>query len=84
MLIHVGIDTVHLNGMGFAVLVESGQAVTKGTPLLELNLDYLRVNAASLSSPVVCTELKENERIRLLAQGPVRAGEPLFAIETCK
>ena len=84
MLIHVGIDTVHLNGMGFAALVKSGQAVTKGTPLLELNLDYLRANAASLSSPVVCTELKENERIRLLARGPVRAGEPLFAIETYK
>ncbi len=82
LLIHVGIDTVKLKGKGFDVLVAEGQKVKKGEPLMKLELDYLNSNALSMVSPVVCTELGEHERIRLLAQGKVRAGEPLFAIET--
>ena len=81
LLIHIGIDTVKLNGEGFEVLVENGQKVKKGTPLLRLNLEYLKQNAPSLVSPVVCTELDENQRIRLLKSGEIQAGEPLFAVD---
>ena len=82
LLIHVGIDTVKLNGEGFEALVESGQTVKKGDPMLKLDLEYLKTHAPSVTSPVLCTELEENQRIRLLADGPVKAGDPLFAIET--
>ena len=81
LLIHVGIDTVKLNGEGFEALVESGQTVKKGDPMLKLDLEYLKTHAPSVTSPVLCTELEENQRIRLLADGPVKAGDPLFAIE---
>ena len=81
VLIHVGIDTVKLNGEGFEALVESGQTVKKGDPMLKLDLEYLKTHAPSVTSPVLCTELEENQRIRLLADGPVKAGDPLFAIE---
>ena len=81
MLIHVGIDTVKLNGEGFEALVESGQTVKKGDPMLKLDLEYLKAHAPSLASPVLCTELEDNQRIRLLKEGPVKAGEPLFEIE---
>ena len=82
LLIHVGIDTVKLNGEGFEVLVENGQKVKKGQPMLKLDLDYLKANAPSLASPVLCTELEENQRIHLLKEGRVKAGEPLFEVET--
>ena len=82
LLIHVGIDTVKLNGEGFEVLVKDGQKVKKGQPLLKLDLDYLNANAPSLASPVLCTELEDNQRIRLLKKGQVKAGEPLFEVET--
>ena len=81
LLIHVGIDTVKLNGEGVEALVESGQEVKKGDPMLKLDLDYLSKNAPSIVSPVLCTELEDNQRIHLLNEGQVKAGEPLFEIE---
>ena len=81
LLIHVGIDTVKLNGEGFEALVESGQKVKKGDPMLKLDLEYLNANAPSMVSPILCTELEENQSIRLIADGAVKAGEPLFEIE---
>ena len=44
LLIHVGIDTVKLEGKGFEVFVENGQKVKKGDPMLKLDLDYLKEN----------------------------------------
>ena len=84
LLIHMGIDTVQLNGKGFKVFVETGQKVKKGDPLLELDLDYLKQNAPSLVSPVLCTELEDNQKIRLLKEGNIQAGEPLFAVDFCE
>lgn len=81
LLIHIGIDTVKLNGKGFEALVESGQKVKKGEPMLKLDLDYLKVNAPSIVSPILCSELEANQRIRLLKEGSINAGEALFAID---
>lgn len=81
LLIHMGIDTVALNGQGFEVFVENGQKVKKGEPMLKLDLDYLKANAPSLASPVLCTELEDNQKIRLLKEGKIEAGEALFAVD---
>ena len=81
LLIHVGIDTVKLDGKGFECFVENGQAVRKGDPMLKLELDYLRENAPSVASPVLCTELEDNQKIRLLNEGEIKAGDELFAID---
>ena len=77
----MGIDTVKLNGQGFRVFVENGQKVKKGEPLLELDLNYLKQHAPSLASPVLCTELEDNQKVRLVKSGDIKAGEPLFAID---
>ena len=82
MIIHVGIDTVKLEGKGFDVLVEAGQHVNKGDILMKLDLEYLKANAPSVTTPVICTELKENQKIRLLNEGEVKAGDPLYAVDT--
>ncbi len=82
MIIHVGIDTVKLEGKGFDVQVEAGQKVKKGDVLMKLDLDFLKENAPSVATPVICTELKDNQKIRLLKEGEIKAGEPLYAIDT--
>ena len=82
LLIHVGLDTVKLKGEGFEILQEMGSKVKKGTPILKLDLEYLEKNAPSLATPVLCTELEDNQKIRLLKTGEIKAGEPLFAIDT--
>ena len=84
LLIHVGIDTVKLNGKGFEIFVENGQKVKKGEPMMKLDLNYLKENAPSVVSPVLCTELEENQRVRLLKEGSIQAGEPLFAVDFCE
>lgn len=81
LLLHMGIDTVELGGNGFESLVEAGQKVKKGTPLLKMDLDYMKEHAPSIVSPVLCTELEDNQKIRLLKEGKIAAGEPLFAID---
>ena len=74
-------DTVKLNGEGFDVLVENGQKVKKGDPMLKLDLEYLKHHAPSIVTPVICTELEDNQQIRLLKEGKIQAGEPLYAID---
>ncbi len=81
MLLHVGIDTVQLEGKGFEILVNEGDKVKKGTPLMKVDLAYVKENAPSMATPVLCTELEDNQKVRLLANGAVKAGDPLFAID---
>ncbi len=81
LLLHIGIDTVKLDGRGFEALVENGQKVKKGEPMLKLDIDFIEKNAPSLISPILCTELESNQKIRLLAEGKIQAGEPLFAVD---
>ncbi|MGN0334931.1 MAG: glucose PTS transporter subunit IIA [Lachnospiraceae bacterium] len=81
MLLHMGIDTVNLDGHGFEILVKEGDFVKKGTPLMKIELQYVKEHAPSLASPILCTELADNQKIRLIAEGPVKVGEPLFAVD---
>lgn len=81
MLFHIGIDTVQLGGKGFEVFVENEQKVKKGDKLMSIDIEYLKENAPSICSPIVCTELEDNQKVRLLTAGKVKAGEPLFAVD---
>lgn len=81
LLIHVGIDTVKLDGKGFEVFVENGQKVKKGEPMMKLDLDYLKANAPSVMSPVICSEMEENQKVRLIKTGDIQAGDTLFAVD---
>jgi PTS system D-glucosamine-specific IIC component len=47
---------------------------------MELDLAFLNQQAPSMVSPILCTELEENQTIKMLAEGPIKAGEPLFEI----
>ncbi|WP_448902850.1 glucose PTS transporter subunit IIA [Eubacterium sp.] len=81
MIIHIGIDTVKLGGQGFSVSVKAGDKMKKGDTIMKLDLEYLKQNAPSVASPVICTELADNQKIRLVAEGKINAGEELFAID---
>ena len=56
----------------------------KGDVMLKLDLDYLKEHAPSIVSPVLCTELDANQKIRLLKEGNISAGEALFAVDICE
>lgn len=53
ILVHIGLDTVNLNGKGFDVLVSEGDKVSKGTPIVEMNL--LGMKGMDLTTPMIVT-----------------------------
>lgn len=64
ILIHVGLETVALNGEGFSVFVKEGQSVKAGDRLLGFDIDLLAQRARSLITPVVVTNLDAFEVVR--------------------
>ncbi|CAJ0998865.1 N-acetylglucosamine-specific PTS transporter subunit IIBC [Sodalis praecaptivus] len=75
VVVHIGIDTVALNGQGFTCLVEEGSKVTQGQPILELDLAYLNANARSMISPVVVSNMEEFGALTATANTTVVAGQ---------
>ncbi|EPR1090739.1 N-acetylglucosamine-specific PTS transporter subunit IIBC [Serratia marcescens] len=75
IVVHMGIDTVALEGQGFKRLVEEGAEVKAGQPILELDLDYLNANARSMISPVVVSNADDYVGLAALATGSVVAGQ---------
>ncbi|HLS09868.1 PTS glucose transporter subunit IIA, partial [Lentibacillus sp.] len=53
VLVHIGLETVSLNGEGFTPSVSTGDHVTAGQPLMAFDLEYVRENASSDVMPVV-------------------------------
>ncbi|UXH42654.1 glucose-specific PTS transporter subunit IIBC [Rossellomorea vietnamensis] len=75
VLIHVGIDTVKLEGKGFEALVKEGDQVEAGQPLLEVDLDYIKANAPSIMTPIVFTNLKEGQQVTIEKSGKVNRND---------
>lgn len=71
ILIHVGIDTVKLEGKGFEALVAQGDKVTSGQPLLKVDIEYVKNNASSIITPIVFTNLSEGESVKIEKAGNV-------------
>ena len=79
ILIHIGLETVKLNGKGFKARVKAGDQVRKGDELMTFDADYIATHAVSLISPILVTNM---DRVTLLRprSGSVRAGDLLMEI----
>ncbi len=84
LLIHVGIDTVNLNGKGFTAKVEEKQEVKRGQELLEIDLDYIRKNAKSDAVPMIFTALPEDMKVEILKNGNVTLDEDVVMVTNLK
>lgn len=80
ILLHVGIDTVELEGEGFVPQVEQGASVRRGDPLLELDLDRIARGAKSLVTPVVVVDAARFPVTLHAADRFIEAGEPFMEI----
>lgn len=74
ILIHVGIDTVQLNGEGFRLLVKEGDKVQAGTPLVEVDWDLVQSKGYDPSVIVLITGTEPAD-VQLLHSGAIAAGE---------
>ena len=75
LLIHIGMNTVSLNGQGFESLVESGQAIVKGQPLLTFNPQTIEQNQLSTASAVIVTNTSKYAGVSLQEEKSVTAAE---------
>ncbi|MGA4514488.1 beta-glucoside-specific PTS transporter subunit IIABC [Staphylococcus caledonicus] len=63
LLIHVGLDTVKLNGEGFELLVSENEKVTVGQPLLKFDAKYIKEQGYDIITPVLVTNSNEFEEV---------------------
>lgn len=78
ILIHVGLDTVKLEGKYFNALVETGQAVEVGTPLLEVDFEQVKAAGFDITTPIIVTNTADYQEVLALTDGQVEAGEVLI------
>ena len=73
ILIHVGMDTVEMQGKGFKALVKVGDKVKAGTPLLKVDLDAIRAAGHPTATAIIVTNGDDMGELKMLAEGDVLA-----------
>ncbi len=81
-LIHIGVDTVNLNGQGFETFVKDGDQVKKGDRLIGFDIKYIQENAKSDECIIVFTSLQEGEEIHLMKPGSAEKMDEVAQIIT--
>ena len=81
ILIHVGMDTVKLNGRHFTCHAESGQQVKKGQLLLEFDIEAIQKEGYDVTTPVIITNTDEFTDIGTATLGKINYGELLLKLK---
>ena len=80
ILIHIGLDTVKLNGEHFTALVKTGDAVEVGTPLVQVDLKAVRDAGYDLVTPVLITNSAEVLDVMENSREHVEAGDEILTV----
>lgn len=80
LLMHIGIDTVTLNGQGFVAHVKQGDKVKAGQPLMDVDLDFVKSKGLSTETPIIVTNPDATQSISCAKTGTARAGDKLMVV----
>ncbi len=80
LLIHIGLNTVQMNGKGFKAFVQQGDKITVGQKLIEFDMDLLQKEGYCLETPVVVTNTANYLDVLAENSKDVSCGEPLLHI----
>lgn len=81
ILIHVGLDTVKLNGKYFTIHVEESQEVRKGELLLEADLDQIKAAGYDIITPVIICNSDDFAQIQPETPGEVKQGDDILRLQ---
>ena len=81
ILVHVGMDTVEMQGKSFEAQVKVDQKVKAGTPLLKIDLDAIRAAGHPTATALIVTNADDLPEMQIVGGGIVAAGAPLFKFE---
>lgn len=81
LLIHVGVDTVQMNGDGFKALVSEGQTVKKGQKLIDFSIDKIKAAGFDTTVAVLVTNSSEYEKFEVKANGNVSLGDEVLVVK---
>jgi len=79
VLVHIGIDTVELKGEGFKRLVEEGETVSSGKPIIYADIEFIKSKGKDIITPIVFNHDKELI-VSTLDERTVREGELLMEV----
>lgn len=80
LLIHVGLDTVNLNGKYYAALVKDGDAVEVGTPLLKVDLEGIKSEGYDIITPVIVTNTMDCGDVIAVSEGEIMPQETIIKV----
>ncbi|MFP7478790.1 beta-glucoside-specific PTS transporter subunit IIABC [Terribacillus saccharophilus] len=80
ILVHIGMDTVQLDGQFFEAQVKQGDRVEKGQLLIEFDLDSIQNAGFDITTPVVVTDVKAYNLVAATEEKQVKWGEPLLTL----
>lgn len=80
VLIHIGLNTVRLEGEGFTALVKQGDRVKKGEKLISFDLEGLQAKGYNMNIPVLVTNADEYADVVEITDGTVKEGDPLLRV----
>lgn len=81
ILMHIGMDTVNLQGHGFEILVAKGDEVKAGDELVKFDIDAIHAKGYVVTTPIVVTNSKDYEKITVVSQGKVKVGQEILDLE---
>ena len=80
LILHVGLDTVKLNGQHLEVFVQEGQKIQKGDLILRADLEGIQSAGCRTVTPVIITGAGGAESVELLKTGPVHIGDAVLKV----
>lgn len=80
ILIHVGMDTVELDGNGFTAHVVQGSKVKKGQLLLSFDIEAIKAAGYPVTTPIIVTNTSNYENVTAIASGEIELGQELLYI----
>lgn len=80
LLIHVGLDTVKLNGKGFELLVSENEKVDVGQPILKFDANYIKEQGYDITTPILITNSSEFEEIFVTDSQNIKVKDKMITV----